>query len=306
MNAIKIKNLFAVLCAGGIIISSAQARGTGEKGTASQKPAVKITATFHPLYIMLENLTENVPGVSISMLAPPNTGCLHDYELTTKDMKAITDCDILIANGAGMETFLEKALSMKNGAVIVAAEGFTLTDNNPHIWVSPAGAIYEVKQIAAGLEKLDSSHSDLYRKNADSYVKKLEALSAEMHEALDSFAGSRIITFHEAFPYFASEFHLQIVSVVEREPGTIPNAKELAELIAMIKKIRQSNTHISLFAEPQYASSAAEVIASETGLNVYELDPGVTGSLDKDSYIHAMEGNLMVLKKALSSAGGGV
>jgi zinc transport system substrate-binding protein len=293
MNTKKTSTFLAVFCIFGMTAFSAP----------SQKK-LKITATFHPLYIMLENITENVPGVEISMLAPPSVGCLHDYELTTKDMKTITSCDILIANGAGMENFLEKALSMKKGAVIIAADGFKLTDDNPHVWVSPAGAVYEVQQIAAGLEKLDSVHADLYKKNTDIYVSKLQNLSSDMHKALDGFAGSRIITFHEAFPYFASEFHLQTASVVEREPGTIPNAKELAELIDQIKKTQKEGSKISLFAEPQYSSSAAGVIARETGLVVYELDPCVTGPLDKDSYINSMKQNTVVLQKALSGANG--
>ena len=292
MNIRKIYTFPAVFCLIGMTAFSAPLQNK-----------IKITATFYPLYIMLENLTENVPDVEISMLAPVNTGCLHDYEMTTRDMKTITGCNILIANGAGMETFLEKALSMKKGAVIVAADGFPLTDNNPHVWVSPAGAIYEVQHIASGLEKLDSTHADLYKQNADVYMQKLRTLSSGMHKMLDGFTGSRIITFHEAFPYFASEFHLQIVSVVEREPGTIPNAKELAGLITMIKKAQQDGTSISLFAEPQYSSSAAEVISRETGLTVYELDPCVTGSLDKDSYINSMKQNAAMLQKALSGSG---
>lgn len=293
MNIKRIGAFLAVFCMVGITVFSAPAQ-----------KKLKITATFHPLYIMLENITENVPGVEISMLAPANTGCLHDYELTTRDMKTITGCDILVANGAGMESFLEKALSMKKGAVILAADGFQLTDDNAHVWVSPAGAVYEVQRIAAGLEKLDSAHAAMYKKNADAYIAELQALSADMHKALDGFAGSRIITFHEAFPYFASEFRLQIASVIEREPGTIPSAKELAELIAQIKKVQKAGGGISLFAEPQYASSAADVIARETGLTVYELDPGVTGSLDKDSYINAMKQNTVVLQKALAGAAG--
>jgi zinc transport system substrate-binding protein len=293
MNVKRIGSFLAVFCIAGMTAFSAP----------SQKK-LKITATFYPLYIMLENLTKNVPDVEISMLAPVNTGCLHDYELTTRDMKTITACDILIANGAGMETFLEKALSMKKGAVVVAADGFQLTDNNPHVWVSPAGAVYEVEHIASGLERLDSAHADMYRKNADAYTQKLRTLSSGMHKTLDGFAGSRIITFHEAFPYFASEFHLQIVSVVEREPGTIPNAKELAELITMIKNAQQNGTNICLFAEPQYSSSAAEVISRETGLTVYELDPCVTGPLDEDSYINSMTRNAAVLQKALSRSAG--
>lgn len=257
--------------------------------------ALKITATFYPLYIMAMNITENVPDVSLAMLAPSDTGCLHDYTLTTKDMSAIEDCDILIANGAGMELFFDDAEKITNGAVINASEGFELVDDNPHIWVSPKGARYQVKKIAEGLAKFDSAHADLYKKNAEAYDKKLTTLSEKMHSALDEFAGKNIITFHEAFPYFASEFNFKIASVVEREPGEAPSAEELHELIEMIKDVQAKGKSITLYAEPQYPSSAAKVIANETGLKVFMLDPAVTGELKKDAYLDAQNANIKTL-----------
>jgi zinc transport system substrate-binding protein len=290
--------LLAVVLMAAVV--SAVPANTPKKIKEERQNEVKITATFYPLYIMLENITDGIPGVSISMLAPPNTGCLHDYELTTKDMKAITSCDILIANGAGMEMFLDRALEQKKGAVIVAAEGFQLVDDNPHVWVSPKGAAYEVNHITEKLAELDKVHAAQYKANGARYAAEIETLAADMHAALDKYAGSRIITFHEAFPYFAAEFKLNQVSVIEREPGTVPNAKELAQLIALIKEAQQNGRNISLFAEPQYSSSAADVIAAETGLKVRELDPCVTGTFAKDSYIVTMKKNLNVLKEALS------
>src|SRR5574344_203359 len=127
---------------------------------AKEEDSVKITATFYPLYIMLLNITDGIPGVTLSMIAPANTGCLHDYQLTTRDMKAIESCDILVANGAGMEDFLEKALSVKKDRMIVAAEGYQLVNDNAHVSLSPSAALYEVQKLAARLESLDSPRAD--------------------------------------------------------------------------------------------------------------------------------------------------
>lgn len=286
--------LFLILC--GFIFTGCK------KSAVNQQKTLRITATFYPLYIMLLNITDGIQGVSISMLAPPNTGCLHDYQLTTQDMRAIDDCDILVANGAGMEDFLDKALQTKEDKTIIAADGYPLFENNAHVWVSPAGAVYEVQKIASGLAVLDPVHADLYQKNSTQYVTNLEALSVHMHTELDAYKGASIITFHEAFPYFASEFGLKTAAVIEREAGTEPAAKELADLINLIKTVQNEGSGVALFAEPQYSSSAAEVISSETGCTVYELDPAVTGELDKDSYIKTMLKNCDVLKTALAEA----
>ena len=268
---------------------------------AKEEDSVKITATFYPLYIMLLNITDGIPGVKLSMIAPANTGCLHDYQLTTKDMKAIESCDILVANGAGMEDFLEKALSLKKDRLIVAAEGYPLVNGNAHVWVSPAGALFEVQKISAGLAALDGTHASLYQKNADAYEAKLTALEKEMHNSLDAFAGTKVITFHEAFPYFAAEFKLDEVATIERDAGTEPSAKELAALIKVIQQAQAGGEKIALFAEPQYPAGAAEIISKETGLTVGELDPAVTGALDKDAYLNAMRQNEAVLKKMLGN-----
>ena len=120
-----------------------------------------------------------------------------------------------------------------------------------------------------------------------------------MHAALAGLKNRNIITFHEAFPYFASEFNLNIVGVVEREPGSAPSAGELAKTIELVRQTRVK----ALFAEPQYPAKSAEVIHRETGVSVSILDPAVTGPRDpakaRDSYLHTMEENLKVLVKAL-------
>lgn len=274
---------------GGEISTNAQTRGT-----------IKMCVTFYPLYIMLQNITDGVAGVELSLLAPSQTGCLHDYEPSVRDMKTIADSDVLIANGADMEQFLERALEHFHGTVIVASDGFEIVDGNAHIWVSPKGAIYEVNKIADSLAEADASRATLYKANASRYVSELEKLLTQMHDALDKFSGAEIITFHEAFPYFAHEFGFEIVSVVEREPGTVPNARELSETVSLIKRELSLGKNIKLFAEPEYASSAADIIATETAQKIFLLDPCVTGKLQKDAYIDAMTKNTEVLSHALS------
>lgn len=270
--------------------------------------SIHITASFYPLYIMLMNITNDIPDVSISLLAPQNTGCLHDYQLTVKDMLAIEKSDILVLNGAGMETFLDKALAAREqlahtgtDTVIIASKQNTLINNNAHVWVSIDGAITEVLYIADELSRLDPAHTERYQENARIYITKLVQLQNEMHENLKPFAHTAIITFHEAFPYFAAEFALDIVAHIEREPGMEPTAKELQDIMRIIRQIQNEGRAVVLFAEPQYSSASAQIIARETGLTVYELDPAVSGELNADAYITAMRTNMRVLESALGN-----
>lgn len=265
----------------------------------SQESKIKITASFYPLYIMLMNITDGAQNVELSLLAPANTGCLHDYQLTTKDMKAIEDCTIFVVNGAGMEDFLDKVLELKKDSLVVASQGFKLVDENPHIWVSPKGAIFEVQNISKALCELDSKNAQIYQKNAQIYCEKLNLLCNKMHSELDEFAGTKIITFHEAFPYFASEFNLDLIAVMENEEGEEPSTKDLYELVKLINDCVSNGEKVALFGEESFPSSAAKILSNETGLKVGTLDPCVTGDLQKDSYILAMEKNLEVLKEFL-------
>lgn len=268
---------------------------------AHAKP-IEILTSFYPMYVSTLNVVGDTPGVEVTCLTPPFVGCLHDYSLTPGDLKKIAQADLFITNGAGMESFIDKAVKQSPSLnIIEASQGIPpMFEDNPHIWVSISGAIQQVENIAAGLAKTDPAHAEEYRKNAAAYVAKLEALRTTMHAALDGLKHRDIITFHEAFPYFASEFDLNIAGVIEREPGSEPNARELAETIELVKK---QKVH-ALFAEPQYPAKSASIIERETGVPVSVLDPVVTGPRDpasaRDAYLAAMRKNLDVLKKALS------
>lgn len=263
-----------------------------------------IVTSFYPIYVFTKNVIGDIPGVELINMTEPQTGCLHDYQLIPADLKTLEKADAFVINGAGMEAFMDKVIRQQPDLdIIEASKGIELLkddngEENPHVWVSISGAVTEVKNIAEGLAASDTKNAAAYRENADRYAKLLEQQREKMHQQLDGFKNKDIVTFHEAFPYFAKEFGLNIVSVVEREPGTEPSAGELAGLI---DKIRDTKVKV-LFAEPQYSQKSAESIAKETGAKVYMLDPVVTGAKNApaDSYMKAMDQNLKVLVEAFS------
>ena len=279
--------------------------GCGGTNTAGggKDGSFHIVTSFYPMYVATINITQGVDGVTVTNMTKPQTGCLHDYQLMTEDMKTLEKADAFVINGAGMESFLDKVVEQqKNLKIIDASKGIELLkdddEENPHVWLSVTDAILQVKNIAEQLKAADPKHADAYEKNAAAYIKKLEALKAEMHAELDTVPNKDIVTFHEAFPYFAKEFGLNIISVVEREPGTEPTPAELQATIEQVKKLPVK----VLFTEPQYSPSAAETIARETGAKIYTLDPVVTGEANDqalNAYIDTMKKNMETLKTAL-------
>ncbi|MBR1646888.1 MAG: zinc ABC transporter substrate-binding protein [Selenomonadaceae bacterium] len=266
---------------------------------------LKIVTSFYPIYLETVNVTRGVKGVEVVNLTPPQTGCLHDYQLTPEDMKTLETADIFVVNGLGMESFLDKVTESRPDLKIINAsdspEIVPIVENgvpNPHVWLSITYAIQQVKNITSKLCELDPERTDDYRKHALEYCGELAELRDEMHLSLAMLPNRDIVTFHEAFPYLAAEFDLKIAAVIEREPGTEPTPQELADTIDKINALPVK----VIFTEPQYSPKAAETIARETGAQIFTLDPIVTGEAKPENlsnYVDRMINNLMELVKAL-------
>jgi len=279
--------------------------GTDKPAEKKTAEPFRIVTSFYPMYVATINITDGVDGVEVYNMTKPQTGCLHDYQLMTEDMKTLEKADAFVINGAGMEDFMDKVTEQqKKLKVIDASRGIELIHDdeegdNPHVWLSVTDAITQVRNIADQLKEADPTHAATYEKNAAAYIEKLTSLKSEMHAALDTVPHKDIVTFHEAFPYFAKEFNLNIIGVVEREPGTEPTPTELQETIEQVNALPTK----VLFTEPQYSPAAAETIARETGAKIYTLDPVVTGEATpaaKNAYIDTMKKNMQVLKEALN------
>ncbi|OGO87510.1 MAG: metal ABC transporter substrate-binding protein [Clostridiales bacterium GWE2_32_10] len=291
-----------------LILSVVLLTGCGQTDTKVKQTSInedknlKIVTSFYPIYIETLNVAHDISNVQVINMTKPQTGCLHDYSLTPADLKTLESANIFVVNGAGMEAFITKVVEAQpNLKIIQASEGIELIKNesdgeeNPHVWVSISNAIAQVKNIEEQLSSIDPENAEKYKTNAGEYINKLEAEKDKMHTALDKVKNKDIITFHEAFPYFAKEFGFNIVAIIEREPGSAPTPKELEDTIDIVKKSKIK----ALFAEPQYPAQAAETIANETGAKVYTLDPAVSGDGSLNSYIDIMEENLKVLQEVL-------
>ena len=275
----------------------------GEKKVDDGK--LKIVTSFYPMYLHTINIVGEIDGVEVVNLTKPQTGCLHDYQLTTEDMKTLETADIFVVNGAGMENFLDKVIeSQKNLKIVDASKSdeiFLIKDGeeiNPHVWMSVTYAMAQVREIQRQLCELDPAHAEIYKQNTLNYMNTLSDLRDEMHLALDNLPNKDIVTFHEAFPYFATEFKLNIAGVIEREPGTEPTPQELTDTIKIVNELPVK----VLFTEPQYSPKAAETIARETGAKIFTLDPITTGESkieNKNDYLNKMRQNMNTLLEAL-------
>ena len=273
-----------------------------------------VVTSFYPIWLFTLNLTDGLADVEVRNLAAPNTGCLHDYQLQTADMKALADADAFLVNGAGMEAFLPMIYgAFPELPVIVAAEGIPLLGDgdaieigeeedpeevNAHLWLDAGRAIRMCVNLADGLARVMPEHADAIQANLEAYTARLQALDQTLREGLGTLSRRDIVTFHEAFPYFAEAYGLHVAAVVNREPGEPLTPVQLAQVTEAVRELG----NIPLFVEPQYEDLSARTISAETGAPVYILDPAVTGpetDVPLDYYETVMLRNMETLQEAL-------
>ena len=276
-----------------------------------------VVTSFYPVWIITLNLTRGLEDhVAIRNLAAPTVGCLHDYQLQPADMKALAAADAFLVNGAGMEAFLpEITRALPDLPVVEASEGIELLrggdaleileaeegeEANSHIWLDPRRAVRMAENLAAGLIRVLPDDEAAITANLEDYRSRLEALDLQLSDGLRDLPCREIVTFHEAFPYFAEAYGLRVVAVVNKEPGEVLTPSQLAELVREIRGLGNP----PLFVEPQYTDLSAQTLSRETGAPVWSLDPVVTGPEEDvpfDYYETVMLQNMNTLIEALSA-----
>lgn len=263
-------------------------------------PEAQVAATTLPVYEFTLRLCEGT-GITVTRLVTEEVSCLHDYTLKTAQMRAIEGAELIVINGGGLEDFLDDVLTSRT--VIDSSQGLELHcgehheheghshEHDPHFWLSPAHAKTMVQNIADGLSDKYPQHISTFELNKQILLSELDALERYGKEQLENLSCKKLITFHDGFSYLAESFGLEIIKAVEEESGSEASAQELIELIRLV----ETEQLPAIFTERSGSTSAAQVIAAETGTKVYTLDMAMAG----DSYYDAMHHNINTLKEAL-------
>lgn len=210
--------------------------------------------------------------VEVTVLVPPGAEP-HTYEPTPSQMKDVAKADLYVMNGAGLEFWMDKVLGVNKDMLIVdSSRGVPLVnesggETDPHIWISLRNAAVQVNNICSGLIQVDPENRDYYSKNRDEYLQKLKALDEELNQTFAAKDDKTFIVYHPAWTYFARDYNLDQVPILENEKE--PGPKYLGSIIDLAKR----NNITVVFVEPQYNPKSAEVIAREMNASVETLDP---------------------------------
>ena len=260
-----------------------------------QEQNLTVVTSFYPMYIAAMNVIGDTPGVTLENLSEPQTGCLHDYQLTPEDMKLLSTADVFIVNGGGIETFLtDVAKSYPDLQIIYGGENVEMLDDNAHVWMNMEDYKIQVETIANKLAEADSAHASQYEANAEAYCGRIQVLCNRARALREQIQGEPVVIFHEAYTYVAQEYGLEVVGSMDLDEERQVSAGEVAEILNVIEEY-----HVPVvLAEQLYGESMGNTVEGESDAQVVYLDPLTRGNYEKDSYLDAMENNMELLEKA--------
>src|SRR5258706_3063791 len=218
---------------------------------------------------ILADMAKQVAGdrMTVGSVVPAGAQ-VEEYEPRPDDARRMSGAKLVITNGLDLDKWVEPLLrNAKTGTpVITVTDGLPDIDGNPHMWFDLALAKGYVMKIRDALIALDPAGRDVYMLNAEKYSLQLLALDAELKTKVATIPPDRrkLVTSHDAFPYFAKAFGFEIVGFAEPDPGKPPSAGELAKLV---EEVRSANVP-AIFSEAGGSAQLAETVAKETGAKV--------------------------------------
>lgn len=263
---------------------------------ADTKP--RVVTSFLPIYCWTANVAGDKAQVEnlLSSHAEP-----HEYAFTPGDARKLNSANLVILNGMSLEPWLgawqrgTPGTEKKLLTISTALNEGQRIGANPHFWLDPQLACAGVSNIAAALVRMDPAHAAAYASNAVSYIARLHQLDADIRSALAGVTNRAIVTYHDAFPYFARRYGLEVVGVVEQVPEVNPTPKYLARLSQTIR----ARGVRAIFVPPHSASRLARQIAKDLRVPLVDLDTIEAGELTPDAYERAMRANLSALLQTL-------
>jgi len=225
------------------------------------------------------DLVRNVGGslVDVESLVPAN-GDVHTFSPRPSDIARLARARVVVMNGLGLDDWLDKlvasvaehARTVKLGVDLRGVMYLTGDDPdgapNPHLWLNVAYAQAYVDRIAAALKAADPANAAMYEANAAAYHGTLRTLDAWVRDQIATIppANRKFVAFHDAFPYYAAAYGLEIVGVAVNAPGQDPSAQYTAQLIDAIKAARVK----AIFSEAQFPAKLVDQLAAATGAQV--------------------------------------
>ena len=250
---------------------------------AQERP--KVVATFSIIGDMARQVGGE--GIDLPVLVGPNSDA-HVYDPRPADAIALARADVVLSNGLMFEGFLTRLIeaSGTDAQLVELSQGAQILDDpagghyhysgdraifhaapqDPHAWQSLANAQVYAENIADSLCQADAQGCDTYRGNAERYIRELQALDAEIREAIDAIPPERrtVVVAHNAFRYYQDAYGVTFLS-----PQGVSTESEAsaADVAGLIRQIRETGAG-AVFGENISDARLIQRIAAEAGLEL--------------------------------------
>jgi zinc/manganese transport system substrate-binding protein len=268
----------------------------------------------------LADLARNVGGDHVEVVSLA-TGVedTHGVPMKPSFVPVMNRADLLMLAGFGLEhAFLPALLeASKNPRIQYGKPGYVdcskgivplgvpkSTDHsegdvhpygNPHYLLSPVLAKTAVQNIYDALVEFAPQYRDDFTRNRDAYLAKLDAKIAEWKTLAAPLNGTKFISYHEEWEYFAKAFDLEVFGTIELKPGIDPTARHIEELITSMKA-----QHVPIVVrEPQFPEKMPALIAKQTGAKLLKLPIMPGGVPGTDTYIAMIDYNIKSMVNAV-------
>lgn len=274
-----------------------------------QNGRIHIVASFYPLSYVANAVGGNL--VTVRNLVPAGVEP-HDFDPSARDLVEIGNADILMYNGAGLESWIKKweqGASAKPKHVVnmtealnAAGAGLIVRDGNtdPHFWLDPVVMKSEAIIMRDTLSQIDPAHKDIFAENANRVLGSLDALDQHFVTGLASCEIHDVVVLHEAFNYLGRQYKFYVTSISGVSPDQEPSPKELARITDAVRKKGVKFIFFETIASPKFS----ELIAREVGGVTLVLNPIESLTPNEvqlgEDYISTMLMNLNNLRMAMS------
>jgi len=281
--------------------------------TGSVQAQLRVVVSIEPYREPVERLLGDEGQVEV--LLPPGASP-HGFEPTPRAVARLADADLVVVNGR-LDDWILDLLDAAEGDVarFVALEALSpgqllagepvdrgsdgTRRPNPHVWLDPRRMAVIVVALADRVAELRPDLADVVAARRDAYLAELQATDAEVAELLAPLAGAPFVPFHDAWPYFAQRYGLDLLLEIEPFPGREPSARQLTEAVQAIRAAGA----VAIFTEVQLADRPARVLADEAGVALGLLDP-VGGVEGRNGYLQLLLYNARTIAAALTPPSG--
>jgi zinc transport system substrate-binding protein len=285
------------------VLAAACGDDAGARGPGEGAGQLEVVAGLYPL----AEVARQVGGDRVEVIdATPPGAEPHDLELTTDQVDAVLDADVVILIGGGFQPALEEVAGERDGGTVdvlagldPAGVGDVRPERDPHVWLDPVQMKEIVGRVVDALAASDPDGAKAHRARGEAFRQQLDDLDAELAAGLASCRQRRIVTAHEAFGWLAARYGLEQRAIAGLSPDEEPDARHLAELVDLVEQ----EGITTIFAEALVSPAVAEALAREAGVGTAVLNPleGLSDAeLDAgEDYLSVMRQNLATLTAAL-------